>query len=143
MEIIRCTRNTVVKEICRLKKLLASSSDKKKSIPLLEKAEQVFKYHVDNMGIAIKCDSDEVTTLVDEYLEMLSHKHHLAVCVFVEKGVSVYSIKQINRLKEYAVYSLTLPYNSIDDNIAIFVCYYDTYEGEVYDIDLISKRFCS
>lgn len=143
MEIIRCSRITVVNEISRLKKFLTASPDKKKSIPLLEHAEKIFSKSVDPNGIAIKCDSDEVTTLVSEYIEMLSKKHHLAICTFVEKGVSVYSIKQINSLNDFAVYSLTLPYNSVDDNIAIFVCYYDTYEGEVYDIDLISKRFCS
>lgn len=143
MEIIRCTRGAVVKEISRLKKRLSAASDKAKAVKALANAEKVFNSHVDNTCIAIRCDSDELTSLVVEYLEMLSNKHHLAICTFVEKGVSVYSVKQIERLKDYAVFSLTLPYNNSDDKIAIFVCYYDTYVGEMYDIDLISKRFCS
>lgn len=143
MEIIKCTCGAVVKEISRLKKRLSNSSDKVKAVKALNNAEKIFSGHVDNNGIAIRCESDELNTLVTDYLDMLSKKHHLAICTFVEKGVSVYSVKQIERLKDYAVFSLTLPYNSTDDKIAIFVCYYDTYEGEMYDIDLISKRFCS
>ena len=143
MEIIRCTRGSVVKEIGRLKRRLSASPDKLRALAALEKAEKTFRELVDDGGVAIKCTAEELTTLASEYIRMLAKKHHLAICAFVEKGVSVYSVRQIERLKESAVYSVTLPYNSADDKIALFIYYYDAYEGEVYDIDLISKRFCS
>lgn len=143
MEIIRCSRSAVVGEIGRLKSLLSTSRETQRAGSQLERAQSVFSRSVDENGIAIRCTDEELPTLVSEYLEMLSQKHHLAVCVFVGKGVSVYSIKQIDRLRQYAVYSLTLPCDSPDDKIVIFVFSYDTYEGEVYDIDLISRRFCS
>ncbi len=143
MEIVRCNRTNVVRKIRGMKNVIIDSSGKKSSLDALLKAEQVFERDVREEGVAIRCSESEIGAFVFDYLEMLSNKHHLAICVFIEKGVSVYSIKNINKVTDYATYSLTLPHNTNDDKIVILVCYYKSYEGEIYDIDLFSKRFCS
>lgn len=143
MEIVKCNKSSVIRKIRDMQNMLEGYSDRKNSLNVLLKAEQVFENDVKNDGIAIRCSEDEIGPFVFDYLEMLSNKHHLAMCVFVERGVGVYSIKNIRRVTDYSTFSIMLPNDTYDDKIVILVCYYKSYEGEMYDIDLFSKRFCS
>lgn len=143
MQVIKCTRQTVVNEIRRLNGCLTDDPERRGAALALRRAEQIFDTQVDSTGVAIVCEEGEISGLVAEYIEMLSTKHHLAICTFIEQGASVYAVRKAERLKEHSVYSLTLPCGSAGDKIVVFVCYYSAYEGEIYDIDLISKRFCS
>ena len=142
MEVIRCSRDSVVREIKKLQTLLSASREKKASAKTLDKPKEVFSSLVDKRGIAVKCRSAELDTLAYEYLEMLSKKHHLALCFFVERGVPVDSLKQLEKIREFAAFSVTLPHNSTGDSILIFVLFYNADQGELYDIDLFSKTFC-
>lgn len=122
--------------------LISSDNKYTTAVNMLHKTEKVFSDYVEPVGTKLVCGSTELSSLVFEYIQMLSAKHHLAMCVWVENGVPVESMKWVKRLTEFASFSSVIPCGGTNNTITFDICMFGALEGEKFDVDLMAKKFC-
>ena len=81
--------------------------------------------HLNTIADAYCCtfSEDEIATKFKEFIRPLSYHHHIAVCVFMGRGVRVDSVNAMQNILSDTAKNLFVPLNRADNTIYAYVSF--------------------
>lgn len=99
----------------------------------------LFTYMVEWDTISIDCSVEDIDFLLYDYIKTLAKNHHLAIYIFIDRGVEIETVNKLERLRKLCEFFKVTPTGLYDDKIQIHIGFFTSEFGERYDIDLIAK----
>ena len=84
----------------------------------------------------VKGETAEVYLVLKDYIKYLSHYHYLAILVFIDNLVSIYSVEDMKRICEYSDYYSIFPTKTNDSLISLYIAFYNNNKTKDLDVDL-------
>lgn len=138
MIIEKSTSQKTISELNRIKGELSSNlKETKDTEKKIDDCISVFSNQVLPQSLRIESSYEELSSLVDEYLRMLSRKWNLSVLITIGFGCQVETYKRVKKLcNDYCDFSIVVPSREQKPTIQFRVAFFKAFEGERYDIDL-------
>lgn len=100
-----------------------------------------FTTKVENDAISIECTEDEVSSLLLDYINMLSAKKHIICFAFVDRNNSIDILKELDQIKNWTESFKIMPTNNVDNKIRIYLAFYNLKFSKKYEVDLAAQLF--
>lgn len=135
------TSNDVVNQIVSYISEFDKNNRQKIITPKLKGMMHNFTTKVEKDAIYIECTEDEVSSLLLDYINMLSAKKHIICFVFVDRNNSIDILKELDQIKKWTESFKVMPTNKVDNKIKVYLSFYNSQFSKKYEEDLAAQLF--
>ena len=144
MLVNRINKYKAIEELKEYVKQLKSGNIEERTFRRMNYIVNIINHDVEDQLTYIECGIEEITSILKEYLNLLSKKHHLLICCFVGTNTSIDAVPFVRSIcgvssEEFEL----LPSFSNDNRIRMYIYYYSNTnkKASIFDIDYSVKIF--
>ncbi len=135
------TSNDVVNQIVSYISEFDKNNRQRIITPKLKGIMNNFTTKVENNAIYIECTEDEVSSLLLDYINMLSAKKHVICLAFIDRQNSIDILKELDQIKNWTESFKVMPTNKVDNKIKVYLSFYNSQYSKKYEVDLAAQLF--
>lgn len=135
------TSNDVVNQIVSYISEFDKNNRQRIITPKLKGIMHNFTTKVENYAIFIECTEDEVSSLLLDYINMLSAKKHVICLAFIDRQNSIDILKELDQIKNWTESFMVMPTNKVDNKIKVYLSFYNSQYSKKYEVDLAAQLF--
>lgn len=132
-----------IQELKEYVKQLKSGNIEERTFRRMNYIVNIINNDVEDQLTYVECRLEEIKSILNEYLNLLSKKHHLLICAFVGGNTSIDAVPIVRNICGVSEVFEILPSLSDDDVIKMYIYYYSNTnkKASILDIDYSVKLF--
>lgn len=128
-------KKVFIDDLLNYSKVISKGKPSKSIYDLVLESYNIFKNDVVDEVYYIECTQGEIECLLQDFINSFSWDKHLCVCSFLGQKVPINKIGLLKHICINSQFYRNFPSYIIEDKIKIYISYYKSNKGTIYDID--------